>query len=82
MRTRITELFGIECPTIQGVMHYVGFAELAADVSNEYLPQLKAAAVNVIHKCTSVRHSLKAESIGKSVIATTQERPLFSFLLS
>ena len=34
MKTRITELFGIERPIIQGGMHYVGFAELAAAVSN------------------------------------------------
>ena len=34
MRTRITELFGIEHPIIQGGMHYVGFAEMAAAVSN------------------------------------------------
>ena len=34
MKTRITELFGIEHPVIQGGMHYVGFAELAAAVSN------------------------------------------------
>src|SRR5579883_3410056 len=34
MRTRITELFGIEHPIIQGGMHYVGFAPLAAAVSN------------------------------------------------
>ncbi len=33
MKTRITELFGIEHPIIQGGMHYVGFAELAAAVS-------------------------------------------------
>ena len=32
MKTRITELFGIEHPIIQGGMHYVGFAELAAAV--------------------------------------------------
>ena len=29
MKTRITELFGIEHPIIQGGMHYVGFAEMA-----------------------------------------------------
>ena len=29
MKTRITEMFGIEHPIIQGGMHYVGFAELA-----------------------------------------------------
>ena len=33
MKTRITELFGIEHPIIQGGMHYVGFAEMAAAVS-------------------------------------------------
>jgi nitronate monooxygenase len=135
MKTRITELLGIEHPIIQGGMHYVGFAELAAAVSNagglgiitgltlktpenlakeiaccremtdkpfgvnltflpiviapdypgfiqaiieggvkivetagrnpqEHLPALKAAGIKVIHKCTSVRHALKAEKIG------------------
>ena len=34
MKTRITELFGIEHPIIQGGMHFVGFAELASAVSN------------------------------------------------
>ena len=34
MKTRITELFGIEHPVIQGGMHHVGFAEMAAAVSN------------------------------------------------
>ena len=34
MRTRITDLFGIEHPIIQGGMHYVGFAEMAAAVSD------------------------------------------------
>ena len=34
MKTRITEMLGIEHPIIQGGMHYVGFAELAAAVSN------------------------------------------------
>ena len=34
MKTKITEMFGIEHPIIQGGMHYVGFAELAAAVSN------------------------------------------------
>jgi len=135
MRTRITDLFGIEHPIIQGGMHFVGFAELAGAVSQagglgvitgltqktpedlareiakaqdltdkplgvnltflpsfkappypeyiqaiaesgvkvvetagrspeQYMPQLKAAGIKVIHKCTSVRHALKAESIG------------------
>ncbi|MBK6649908.1 MAG: nitronate monooxygenase [Betaproteobacteria bacterium] len=140
MKTRITELFGIEHPIIQGGMHYVGFAELAAAVSNagglgmitgltqktpellaneirrcremtdkpfgvnltflptvsspdypgyikaiidggvkavetagnnpqKYLPALHEAGVKVIHKCTSVRHSLKAESIGCDAVS-------------
>ena len=34
MKTRITELLGIEHPIIQGGMHFVGFAEMAAAVSN------------------------------------------------
>ena len=34
MKTRITESFGIERPVIKGGMHYVGFAELAAAVTN------------------------------------------------
>jgi nitronate monooxygenase len=133
MQTRITELFSIEHPIIQGGMHYVGFAELAAAVSSagglgiitgltqrnpeklaaeiarchdmtdkpfgvnltflpsfeeppydEYvaaiietagrspeaiMPALKAAGVKVIHKCTSVRHSLKAEAIGCDAVS-------------
>src|SRR3546814_17467107 len=34
MRTRITDLFGITHPIIQGGMHFVGLAELASAVSN------------------------------------------------
>ena len=34
MKTKITEMFGIEHPIIQGGMHYVGLAEMAAAVSN------------------------------------------------
>ena len=140
MKTRITELFGIEHPIIQGGMHFVGFAELAAAVSNagglgiitgltqktpellareirrcremtdkpfgvnltflpvvkapdypgyiraiveggvrivetagnnpqKWLPGLHEAGVKVIHKCTSVRHSLKAEAIGCDAVS-------------
>ena len=137
MKTRITELFGIEHPIIQGGMHFVGFAEMAAAVSNagglgiitgltqgnpenlakeikrcremtnkpfgvnltflpsvtppdypgyvrsiveggvkiagnnpqKWLPSLKEAGIKVIHKCTSVRHSLKAESIGCDAVS-------------
>jgi nitronate monooxygenase len=140
MKTRITELFGIQHPIIQGGMHYVAFAELAAAVSNagglgiitaltqktpadlaneiarcrdmtdkpfgvnitflptltqpDYpaivkavitggvkivetagrnpepvLPYLKDAGIKVIHKCTSVRHSLKAQAIGCDAVS-------------
>ena len=34
MKTRITELFGIKHPIIQGGMHFVGLAPLASAVSN------------------------------------------------
>src|SRR3954465_11584395 len=140
MQNRITELCGIKHPIIQGGMHFVGFAELAAAVSaagglgiitgltrkppelrakkikkspdmtdktfgvnltflpafsqppypeyiaaikeggvkavetagrspEAYMPALKAANIKVIHKCTSVRHSLKAEKIGCDAVS-------------
>jgi NAD(P)H-dependent flavin oxidoreductase YrpB (nitropropane dioxygenase family) len=140
LKTRITELFGIQHPIIQGGMHFVGFAELAAAVSNagglgiitgltqktpellareiarcremtdkpfgvnltflptvsspdypgyiqaivdggvkavetagnnpqKWMPLLHAAGIKVIHKCTSVRHALKAEAIGCDAVS-------------
>ena len=33
------------------------------------MPYLKAAGIKVIHKCTSVRHSLKAQSIGCDAVS-------------
>jgi nitronate monooxygenase len=140
MKTRITELFGIEHPVIQGGMHHVGFAEMAAAVSNagglgiitgltqkspedlaneiakcndmtdkpfgvnltflpgfanpdypgyieaiiaggvrivetagrspeQYMPLMKEADIKVIHKCTSVRHSVKAQNIGCDAVS-------------
>ena len=140
MKTKITEMLGIQHPIIQGGMHYVGFAELAAAVSNagglgiltgltqwtpellaseirrcremtgkpfgvnltflpalaapdypgyiraiieggvkivetagnnpqQVLPVLHAAGIKVIHKCTSVRHALKAQSIGCDAVS-------------
>lgn len=140
MKTAITELFGIEHPIMQGGMHYVGLAELAAAVSNagglgtitgltqktpgdlaneiarckdmtdkpfavnltflptvnapdypgyvkaiieggvtvvetagrnpaEVMPYLKEAGIKVIHKCTSVRHALKAQEIGCDAVS-------------
>lgn len=140
MKTKITELFNIEHPIIQGGMHYVGFAELAAAVSEggglgiitgltqktpellaqeiakaraltnkpvgvnltflpslstpdypgyvkaiieggvtvvetagrnpaQVMPALKEAGIKVIHKCTSVRHALKAQEIGCDAVS-------------
>ncbi|MBY6160173.1 nitronate monooxygenase family protein [Mameliella alba] len=140
MKTRITTMLGIAHPIIQGGMHYVGFAELAAAVSNagglgtitgltqktpqalaeeiakcrdmtdkpfavnltflptvnapdypgyvkaiidggvtvvetagrnpqQVMPHLKAAGIKVIHKCTSVRHALKAQEIGCDAVS-------------
>ena len=140
MRTRITELFGIAHPIVQGGMHFVGFAEMAAAVSNagglglitaltlgspdklakeiarcrtmtdkpfgvnltflpsvtppdypgyisaiieggikivetagnnpqKWMQTLKQAGVKVVHKCTSVRHALKAEAIGCDAVS-------------
>ncbi|MEE4350490.1 MAG: nitronate monooxygenase family protein [Pacificimonas sp.] len=140
MKTRITEMFGIQHPIIQGGMHWVGFAEMAAAVSNAgglgiitgltqktpgdlaneiakcrdmtdkpfgvnltFLPTVNApdypgymkaiieggvkivetagnnpaqvvgplhdAGIKIIHKCTSVRHSLKAQSIGCDAVS-------------
>jgi nitronate monooxygenase len=140
MKTRITEMLGIEHPIIQGGMHYVGFAELAAAVANagglgiitgltqrtaadlakeiarccdmtdkpfgvnltflpvmkdpdypgyvkaiidggvkvvetagnnpqQWLPVLKDNGIKVIHKCTSIRHALKAQKIGCDAVS-------------
>ncbi|MGB7305597.1 MAG: nitronate monooxygenase family protein, partial [Burkholderiaceae bacterium] len=35
----------------------------------EHLPRLKDAGIKIIHKCTSVRHSLKAEAIGCDAVS-------------
>ena len=135
IKTKITEMFNIQHPIVQGGMHFVGFAEMASAVSNagglgiitgltqpspkdlaneiarchdmtdkpfgvnltflpgfanpdypgyiqsivdggvkivetagrspeKFMPLLKDAGIKVIHKCTSVRHSLKAQKIG------------------
>ena len=140
MQTRITRLLGIQHPIVQGGMHFVGFAEMAAAVSEAgglgiitgltpgspeklraeirrcrgmtdkpfgvnltflpafsappypeyidviagegirvvetagrspeaFMPALKAAGMVVVHKCTSVRHALKAERIGCGAVS-------------
>jgi nitronate monooxygenase len=42
----------------------VKIVETAGRNPEPYLPAFKAAGIRVIHKCTSVRHALKAERIG------------------
>ena len=140
MNTRITEMFNIRYPIVQGGMMWVGYAELASAVSNagglgivtaltqptpddlareikrcremtdspfavnltllpainpppyseyvdaiiesgvkivetagnnpqEFLPRFKEADVKVIHKCTAVRHALKAETLGCDAVS-------------
>src|ERR1043165_10099334 len=58
VKTAITELFGIEHPIIQGGMHYVGFAELAAAVSN-------AGGLGIITGLTQRTPELLAREIAK-----------------
>jgi nitronate monooxygenase len=43
--------------------------ETAGNNPQKWLPALKEAGIKVIHKCTSVRHSLKAESIGCDAVS-------------
>jgi nitronate monooxygenase len=47
----------------------VPIVETAGRNPAEYLPALKEAGIKVIHKCTSVRHSLKAQSIGCDAVS-------------
>jgi NAD(P)H-dependent flavin oxidoreductase YrpB (nitropropane dioxygenase family) len=43
--------------------------ETAGRSPEQYMPALKAGGIKVIHKCTSVRHSLKAQSIGCDAVS-------------
>ena len=47
----------------------VKVVETAGRSPEQYMPALKAAGIKVIHKCTSVRHSLKAETIGCDAVS-------------
>lgn len=47
----------------------VTIVETAGNNPQQWLPALKAAGIKVIHKCTSVRHSLKAERIGCDAVS-------------
>jgi len=47
----------------------VKIVETAGNNPAKWLPMLKEHGIKVIHKCTSVRHSLKAESIGCDAVS-------------
>jgi len=47
----------------------VKVVETAGRNPQQVMPALKEAGVKVIHKCTSVRHSLKAQSIGCDAVS-------------
>jgi NADH:quinone reductase (non-electrogenic) len=47
----------------------IKIVETAGRSPEQYMPGLKAAGIKVIHKCTSVRHSLKAETIGCDAVS-------------
>ncbi len=47
----------------------VKIVETAGRNPEPHLPTFKAAGVKVIHKCTSVRHAIKAEAIGCDAIS-------------
>ena len=65
MKTKITELFNIEHPIIQGGMHYVGFAELAAAVS-------EAGGLGIITGLTQKTPELLAQEIAKDRALTNK----------
>jgi NADH:quinone reductase (non-electrogenic) len=47
----------------------IRIVETAGRSPEQYMPALKAAGIKVIHKCTSVRHSLKAQNIGCDAVS-------------
>lgn len=47
----------------------VKIVETAGRSPEQFMPAFKAAGVKVIHKCTSVRHAIKAEKIGCDMVS-------------
>ena len=47
----------------------VRVVETAGNNPAQYLPPLKEAGIKIIHKCTAVRHALKAQSIGCDAVS-------------
>ena len=61
LKTRITDLFGIEHPVIQGGMQWVGYAELVSAVSN-------AGALGILTALTQPTPEELKESFNLSLI--------------
>jgi NADH:quinone reductase (non-electrogenic) len=47
----------------------IKFIETAGRNPEPYMDQLKSAGIKVVHKCTSVRHAIKAEKIGCDAVS-------------
>lgn len=47
----------------------IKIVETAGSNPVDHLPHLKDAGVKVVHKCTSVRHALKAERVGVDAVS-------------
>jgi len=47
----------------------VPIVETAGRSPEEFMPMLKDAGIKVIHKCTSIRHALKAQAIGCDAVS-------------
>jgi nitronate monooxygenase len=47
----------------------VPFIETAGRNPEPYMDQIKAAGIRVVHKCTSVRHAIKAQKIGCDAVS-------------
>ena len=47
----------------------IKFIETAGRNPEPYMEQIKSADIKVVHKCTSVRHAMKAEKIGCDVVS-------------
>ena len=47
----------------------IGIVETAGSNPVDHLPHLKDAGIKVIHKCTSVRHAVKAEQVGVDAVS-------------
>ena len=61
MKTRVTEMFGIKYPIVQGGLAYLAYAELAAAVSNAGgLGQITAATLGTPEKLREEIHKVRA----------------------